>query len=209
MNKKVLGALLALIALALGIYFLKPNQSSTPSQPTTNQPLAEAIEFASAIESGRPTTCTMTKGDDQMEYSLKDKMMLAKITTEIDGQTTLSHLLNDGQYLYLWLEGQNQGTKMSLATTPSSQPAYSPAENTPQLNSQADYEALQNDGYTIDCQPGTFSDSIFTPPSDIEFADPTAMLKAIPSPAQTNGADMPDLQELQKQYGGLTIPEAQ
>lgn len=209
MNQKVLIVALALVALAGGAYFTSSRQSQVQNSSSDNQQISEPAEFAKAIESGRPTTCTITKDATQMEYNLKGKMMAAKITSEVDGKTTLSHMLSDEQYLYLWVEGQNQGTKMNLSTPSSPAPTYLSEEKTPQFDSADDYQALQDEGYTINCQPGTFSDSIFTPPNTIDFLDPTAMIKAIPSPNDGGEYDMSQLQELQKQYGGIAIPEDQ
>lgn len=210
MNKKVFLGVIALILLAGGAYFIQQQQTSAPSTQTQKEVMSEAAEFAKAMKSGRPTTCTMTKGDDVMEYHLKGKKMAANVTTSTEGKSTISHMINDEQYLYVWADDSKQGSKMSL-TIPSPSPVNAPtsADQVPEFNSVDDYDQLQNDGYTINCQAGKFADSVFTPPTTVEFIDPSAMMRAIPSPNAAGEYDMSQLKELQKQYGGMTTAEDQ
>jgi len=75
-------------------------------------------------------------------------------------------------------------------------------QKTPSFENESDYKALSDEGYTISCKAGTVDESVFTPPSNIKFIDPTEMMKALPSPDAAGNIDMSKLQELQKQYGG-------
>lgn len=205
MNKKLVPVVVILLLLAAGGYYLKTRQSGTaPANQTAGQAMNEAAEFAKAIESGKPTLCTMTKDDDVMEYHLKGKKMAASITVSMKGKSTRSHMINDEQYLYMWADDSKQGSKMSLAV-PSPSTVATPGSNNsvPKFDSEGDYDQLKNDGYTINCQAGKFNDSVFTPPSTVEFIDPSAMMKAIPSPNAEGEYDMSQLKELQKQYGGI------
>ncbi len=201
MNKKLIPVLVILLLLAGGGYYLKTKQSpaGVVDTQTDSQVISEAAEFAKAIESGKPTTCVMTKGEDSMQYHIKGKMMAANITVAVEGQSTTSHMINDSTYLYAWADGQKQGSKMSLAV-PS--PAVPSSTNTPEFNSVDDYDQLKDQGYIINCQAGNFNDSVFTPPATIEFIDPSVMMRAIPSPNAAGEYDMSQLEQLQKQFGG-------
>lgn len=204
MNKKLVPVIVVLVLLALGGYYLKTRQAGTgPAGQTAGQAMNEATEFAKAIESGKPTTCTMTKGVDVMEYHLKGKKMAANITATMEGKSTRSHMINDEQYLYAWSDDQKQGSKMSMAVpSPSIPSSVDSTVSAPEFDSEDDYDQLKTEGYTINCQAGKFNDSVFTPPTTIEFIDPAAMMRALPSPNAAGEYDMSQLKELQKQYGG-------
>jgi len=69
MNNKLVPVLAVILLVASGGYYwtkLRPTVPVTPQ--TTSQAVNEATEFARAIESGKPTTCVMTKDNDKMEY---------------------------------------------------------------------------------------------------------------------------------------------
>lgn len=208
MNKNIIISIVIILLIAGGVYAMQNKKSTTPGTQTTNQTVNEANEFAKAIESGKPTVCTMTKGSDTMEYSIKGKKMRIKTTNAATNDkgvliTTVGNMINDEKYFYTWDDTSKQGSKMSMVI-PSASPVAStePIESAPKLDSQEDFDQLKNEGYTINCKAGSIDDSIFTPPSDIKFIDPSEMMKAIPSPDAAGNFDMSQLKELQKQYGG-------
>lgn len=205
MNKNIIIGIVLVLLVAGGAYALRSNKTSPSSTQTVNQTMGEAEEFAKAIESGKPTICTMTKGTDIMEYSIKGKKMRIKTTTTTDVEgipkIMTGHMISDEKFFYTWDETTKQGSKMSLLT-PSPEASVAPLETAPKFDSKADYEELKNEGYTINCKSGMIDDLVFTPPSNIKFIDPTEMMKAIPSPDATGNFDMSQLKELQKQYGG-------
>lgn len=215
MNKKLVPVIVVLVILALGSYYLKTRSSTTPpTNQTTSQAMNEASEFAKAIESGRPTVCTMAKGDDKMEYQIKGKMMRMQTTTTMKDEsgvskTTVGHMINDTKYLYIWDDKTKQGSKMTIPTDlpaeASTKPLAKEGEEikiAPKFDNQADYESLKNEGYTITCKAGSVEDSVFTAPSDVKFIDPTEMMKVIPSPDTAGNIDLSKIEELTKQYGG-------
>lgn len=202
MNKKIVPILVILLLVAGGGYYLTTRNAGSGAPQTVGQAAGEAAEFAKAMESGKPTLCTMTKGADKMEYLIKGKKMRANITTVVEGKTTLSHMINDEQFFYMWVQGEKNGTKMS-AVVPSPSASDLPGDvSVPKFESETDYEELKNEGYTIVCQTGGVEDTDFVPPADVSFIDPSAMLNAIPSPGADGTIDMQKLQELQEQYGG-------
>jgi len=196
-----------LLLLAGGAYAMK-NKNSSPNTPqTTNQTVNEAQEFASAIESGKPTICTMAKGADLMEYSIKGKKMRIKTTSNIQddkgvAKTMIGHMINDEKFFYTWDETTKQGSKMSM-TIPSPSPTSKnqTVESVPDLKTADDFNELKNEGYTINCKSSIIDDSVFTPPSDVKFFDPTEMMKQVTT-GDNGQIDMKKLEELQKQYGG-------
>lgn len=216
MNKKLVPVIVILLLLAGGGYYLKTKGSpaGVVGNQTDSQVMNEAAEFANAIESGKPTVCTMAKGDDKMEYQIKGKMMRMQTTTTMKDEsgvskTTIGHIINDTKYLYIWDDTTKQGSKMAVPTEEESKEMANKAkdyqaniQSAPKFDNQADYESLKNEGYTVNCQSGSVDDSVFTPPTNVQFIDPSAMMKTIPAMGEDGKYDMSQLEELQKQYGG-------
>lgn len=212
MNKKLVPVLVLVALLATGGYYL--NTKKTDDTMTSNQMMSEANEFAKAMQSGKPAICTMKKGDEVMEYTIKGKSMRMKSTSTVkDDQgnpvVTTGNMINDTKYLYMWDDKTKQGSKMAIPseeeTKAMAEKAKEYQQNTPsapKLESQADYDNLKNDGYTIDCKSGNVDDSVFVAPSDVKFIDPTEMMKNIPAMGEDGKFDMSKLEELQKKYGG-------
>ncbi len=207
MNKKIVPIVIVLLFLAGVGYYLKMKPSSMIGKQSASSAQSEAMQFAEAINSGRPTTCTLTKGADSMEYHIKGKMMAADISTTIEGKTTLSHMINDGSYLYTWSDTQKQGVKMSIPSEEDSQAAVDKAKEyqaaAPKFEGEADYESFKSQGYTINCNTSSVGDSVFTPPSDVTFTDPTQMMQQLTTP---EGGQI-DYKKLQEQYGNMVPAE--
>lgn len=219
MNKKIISlSLIVLSSLFLAGCNKKQSESSEKQMLAKN--VSEATEFSEAIKSGKPTLCTMTKGQDVMEYTLSGKKMRMNSTTaHVDDKgvatTTVGHMINDTAFIYIWDDKTGQGTKMAIPTEAEAkdmadkakelQKNYSP---TPKLDNESDYQDLKDQGYTINCKAGSVDDSVFTPPTTVKFIDPSAMMKAVPTMGEGGKIDMSKIQELQKQYGAPT-PEEQ
>lgn len=210
MNKNISN--IAVVALS-SILLAGCTLPSTSKPETASQATGEAQEFARAIESGKPTVCTMTKAGDTMEYLIKGKMMkisTTSSTTDATGTsvTTTSHMISDTKFLYVWDDKTKSGTKMAIPTEEETKKLEENAKNiqadskVPKLESEADFDSYKNEGYTISCKSGNVEDSLFVPPTDVKFVDPSEMMRAIPSPDANGQYDMSKLEELQKQYGG-------
>lgn len=205
MNKKVLIVIGLVIILAAGGYYLSTRPSSTPEPQSMKQIVKESVEWAKAIESGKPTSCVMSKAESQMEYYLEGKKMRADITTSVEGKAQLSHMINDGAYLYIWSDGQTQGSKTAIPTEDEVKQLAEDAKkyqdqtsDTPDFTSESAYDNLETQGYTINCQGVSADASKLTPPSTVTFIDPSEMMKKVAP--EGNGVDIQKLQEMAKQY---------
>ncbi len=212
MNKKLLPLVVIIALLAIGGYYLKTKQVDGPM--TSKELVSEANEFASAIESGKPTICTMKKDADSMEYQIKGKAMRMNSTTTMKDNsgktsTTVAHMINDTKYLYMWDDASKQGSKMAIpseeetkAMTDKAKEYQQDTEVAPKLETQADYNNFKNEGYSIECKSASVDDSVFVPPTDVKFIDPTKMMNTLPAQGEDGQFDMSQIEELQKQYGG-------
>lgn len=205
--KKLIPVMVVVAVLgAAGYYYMNQNKSNTPQ--TLTEQIGEANEWSTAIASGRPTMCTMTRGEDKMDYLIMGKKMKATITASTNGTQNTSYMINDEIHIYVWQEGQMQGTKMTIPTeeemakmAEDAKQYQSQMPDTPNLESESGFDSLKNEGYTIDCSSTSATSADFVPPSNITFIDPMeAMKKAVP----TNGGeiDIKALEEMAKQYGG-------
>lgn len=205
-NLVIVGVLVLLLALGAYLKMKKSSPSPLTSQ-TTNEVVKESTEWANAIKSGKPTSCVMVKGEDKMEYYLEGQKMRADITTTVEAKTQLSHMINDGTYLYIWSDGQAQGSKTTIPTeedvkqmTEDAKKYETQSQNTPDFTSETGYDNLQNEGYTINCQAVASNSSLLVPPITITFIDPTEMMKKIAPTDGVTGIDMKKLEEMAKQY---------
>ena len=212
--KKALPLVLVLILLAIGGYFYMNNKKTDTPQSVVEQ-VKEATQWAAAIASGKPTLCTMTKGEDKMDYLIKGKKMKATMVTTVESKKLTSYMINDEKYLYMWEEGKGVGTKMPIpndmpaetknnTTTQQTEPKY----KTPSFDSESGFDNLKNEGYTIKCDGSSATDADFIPSQSIKFADLSEMTKAIPSPNSSGEYDMKALEEMAKKYGA-TMPSGE
>jgi hypothetical protein len=208
MNKNLVIGVVALLLLGGAAYALQNRKSDSSAPQSDKEVMSESREFAAAMESGKPTTCIMTKGEDVMEYSLKGKKMRIKTTTAMDSGATpakpvIGHMINDETYFYTWEDSSKQGSKISLTLASPTTESNTSVEAAPKLESEADYQNLKNEGYTINCQSASFDDSFFTPPADIKFIDPTQFMQPTNSGTGAGSStqiNMEQLKELQQQY---------
>lgn len=209
MNKKIVSlSLIVLSSIFLAGCTKKGSESSGKQSSAKN--ISEATEFAKAIESGTPTLCTMTKGEDKMEYLIKGKKMRMNTVTS----DSATHMINDEKYMYIWDDKTGQGSKMAIPTAEETKKMKQAAEQSqdelpqvPKLENEADLKDLEDDGYTVTCKAGSVDDALFVPPSEVKFIDPSEMMKAIPSPDSMGNIDMSKFEELQKQYGAPSSDE--
>lgn len=210
MNKNTILGVAILLLLAGGFYAIQNKKTSnpTPKSQTVNQAVNEAEEFAKAIESGRPTQCTMTNTTDKMEYFIKGKKMYINLSNIIENKTVLSHIINDEKYYYMWTDGSKQGSKINLLVSPplaEATPTTAAKDGTPKFESKDDYEKLKNSGYTINCKPSNIDETIFVPPANVDFIDPSEIMRSFTTPNSEGKFDASKLQELQNQYGETEV----
>lgn len=212
MSKKIIGIILALLVIGGAVYAYKNTsnkQVSMSSDDSQSEMMANASKFSEMIASGKPVNCTLTKGDDKIEYLVQGEMF--KMTSHIspaDGEPTppVGHALSDGTYVYSWSEDSDQGVKMKMQTDEEIADSTQQAQDyenqkPPTLSSQEDYDTYKNEGYEVNCQTVAESEATFTPPTDINFFDPTEMSKTIMPDGEN--LNMDKLKELEEKYGQM------
>ena len=193
MNKTYLIIACAAVVLLLagGVFLLLGNsKSSTPStqktgvetQTSANTTPADSLEKTSlkALMSGTTNQqCTFTdteSGSSGTVYVSGGKFR-GDFNSQVNGVVQSSHMISDGQEVYVWMDALTSGFKMSMAAidkTPNS------GQKTVDVNKQVDYS----------CKPGSVDASRFSLPTEIKFEDVSAVAAdgpiSLPSGAGSN-----------------------
>src|SRR6266480_7634128 len=120
----IIVVVLILIVLGGGAFYLMGRSQKSPSQSTqnaTSQNQASQMstqkkslfDFFSMAGSQKCTFSDKTNGGSGSVYVSGGKMRGDFQSTD-NGKTSVSHMINDGTYVYFWTDGQKNGYKMSL-----------------------------------------------------------------------------------------------
>lgn len=167
---------LFVIALLLSLAACTGKQEAAPAAPAAREGAAptgeekpEAEEKASVFENlkdamaaNAPMKCTW---QDQQGNSGEMLVKGKKFTSEVTAQGMKAHSISDGTYIYAWVEGQPQGTKMKLVETEQQKPQEGQPSGTPDMSVK------------VSCRPAFMTGNEFTPPSDIEFMDLSELMQ--------------------------------
>ena len=204
---KALPIIIVVILLLLGggAYLVLQNgqgQQSTPGTSTQQGQTQQGNIFTSikdALSKSLSLECTYkdAKGTETKTYIKSGAVRVdAKVTTagsEANSQTILKE-----KKMYAGDPATKKGVvfeipEESLKTTPS-------AEQPSGENKGEDFLA-EIEKYKDACKTSAVSDSLFVPPSDVEFQDFSKMFQNLPTGASDNGAPPSfDLEQLKKQY---------
>lgn len=204
MSKKTLAFLIILAIIAAGLIYLKtrssePEAASDTATQSQSEMVSESQKIAAAIASGEAYTCTMTQGDNSMDYLVQSQKFRMAATT--DGQ--LTYAIGDGEYLYSWGTNSGQGVKTKLPTEEEiaamTKEAQEYEAQAPRFDTEEGYDAYAEQGYRVDCAPATLTGTDFIPPSDIQFLDTSEFMNSAPDNSNSS-IDMDKLQEMAKEY---------
>lgn len=126
------------------------------------------------IAKGKSMKCTW---DMKVEGSTSSATMFIKgekYRQDITLGDQKTHMLSDGEYMYMWSSMQEQGTKINLEKM---------EELGEDMQSETDVDAAQakmsdmDAEYDFKCLPWVVSENKFKVPSDIEFMDLTSMME--------------------------------
>jgi hypothetical protein len=194
-NKKVL--LIVIIVLLLlvagGAFFMltkKPSSQLANSNPVPTSAGTQSVPTASAARSlrdlltqGLPQKCTFsmenTTGSGTGMIVISGGKVRGEITSTIDGQTTLTHMLVDGTTSYIWMGDNTTGFKMSIDPK-----TITPAPNQPK---SAAFDPDKSVNYN--CTPWVPDASQFVLPANVTFSDLSKSVMIAPSGAAGPATD--------------------
>ena len=171
----------AVVAAVLAIVFWMSMKSSAPAVETATQPQAQADKssgsLAALVSRGATVQCSVDNSTGA--EVVKGTVYVSGKNVRGDFETTMpqkgvveSHMIKDGDYMYVWSSAMPQGMKMKA--TPPQQ-----TDTGPKPAPAAD---LYNKNYDYNCSPWRADASKFTLPTDIKFMDVSEMMKGIPMP---------------------------
>lgn len=118
----------------------------------------ENKEFEKAITTGSSTTCTFIKEGTIIEYTIKGKFTYTKTTTN-----NTAYMINDGQFIYIWADGQKNGTKIPVVTNQYEEKNFDPTLI------QENYKTITSKNYKTNCKEVSLGINTFVPPLDVDF----------------------------------------
>lgn len=174
----------------LAIFLTSCSKKTSSSTSTENDSIASKVGgLASALISGDSFKCKYVSNSDQSagEYLVKNKMF------RVDGQNgpnnTKSSIIMNSKGMYMWTPGEKQG--LFYPVTEESKQGDSTKTNNSQFDDYLNPEKL-DDKEKIDCQKSLIDDSVFSPPSDVEFQDFSQMMNSFTNPG-SSGTNMPNI----------------
>lgn len=173
---KIIGIII-LVVLAAGLIYFFGFQADDASTPEDD---AEAVtggesyrgNLLALMSRGGNTRCSW-EGESEgvvsrgTVYVAGSSQIRADYESQMDGEMTTGHLIRSGDMVYVWSADMEQGFQMAFdeerffggTDTTAETPAVDP-------NQEYDYE----------CSSWNPDQAMFTPPSDVEFVDMSAMM---------------------------------
>lgn len=181
MNRKKIMIVSAVAALVLGaivaisIFKRAPltEQTQTKSvvQNVTPEPTAAGTmgSIKSLLAAGKNVSCEISYPDQSLNGTtfVSSNKMRSDFNIKAGEKNMETHMISDGTYAYVWTDAVKQGTKIKLDALNQTATAGAKTQ-APDLDRQVNMK----------CAPWAADNSKFTPPTDIQFTDLSAMLKA-------------------------------
>lgn len=159
----------------------KSNTSGTGSEDTGPKSLkdllsagiAQKCTFSTTDESGTSEGVTYVSGGK----------VRADFSSTVEGKVVKSHMISDGKTNYIWTDGEKTGFKMTVEQTSTTESDVPSSSTDTSVSSQVDL----NEKADYKCSAWIADDSLFTPPSDVEFQDFSDIFKPQPSTSAGSG----------------------
>src|SRR3989344_3901856 len=212
MNKSLpIIAVVLLLIIGGGAYLTFKNKPVQPGAVNTNinqgQPQDGNVftSIKDALSKSLSLECKYNdeKGTESTTH-IKGGAVHVAAKTLADGKETNTQVIMKDRKMYTWDEATKKGVvfdipEENLQTTPSTQ--------APSGDNKGDSFLAEIEKYKDACKPAVVSDSLFTPPTDVEFQDFSKMFQNPPTGTmQDNSVPSEfDLEELIRQYS----PEGQ
>lgn len=165
--KKILPLIIVILVIG-GVILWKKNNSS---QPGAKKSILDWIKGEQSVR------CELDVNDSKVIVLAKgNKIKVIGQSVPVSGQTEKGNLINDGQWIYVWSEGEETGIKYPVEESESS------GENTPVPSFEE--MVAQWDNYQYHCQPTEINDQEFIPPAEVKFIDLQAMTEQIQNAAE-------------------------
>jgi len=129
-------------------------------------------KVADVVETGGSTYCIMSTSEGGTVETWTKGKKTKVYGTNMGGGVGMGYMITDGQWTYMWVEGQTKGSKYPVTDeeTPRSEGEGFQGKM-PDSDSRQELANYQVDDYKQDCSKKSIPDSTFVPPAGIEFVD--------------------------------------
>lgn len=189
MNKTALIGLGVLVIIGVAVFTINPFKKSSKPQQQASTDTLQQNEGSSDSQSisgtlrdllarNLPMECSFTRTDEAGTTSgtvyLSGKKMRGDFEmTQSDGAQVSSSVIRDGEYGYTWTSQQPQGMKMKLDESDVV------TEDEESSEKKQEPFALDKEDVDYTCKPWRADNSMFVPPSNIEFVDISKQVEQI------------------------------
>ncbi|MEX0895782.1 MAG: hypothetical protein WDZ94_02480 [Patescibacteria group bacterium] len=159
-----------------------PEATEEAAVEITSSSDPESIETSlkELLTLGRNIACTFTSTTDastttgNVFVTNQGERMRGDFQTTDDNEEVYdSHIISDGEFTYLWMDSQDQGYKMSI--DPEDDSIFPSTEEEAEDIATID----ENADVSFSCNSWSPDQSMFVPPSDIEFIDFSQQIESL------------------------------
>lgn len=139
-----------------------------------------AGSLANAMKLGKSFKCTATSNEGTSEVYVKGN----KVRTESTISPFIA-IMDENKCMWMWENGKSQGTKLCVPEE----------QKTPAQSSTPAPQGQVKTDMNVECKATSISDSMFVPPSNVQFTDLQETLNQAMSsvPTVPSGADVPEM----------------
>lgn len=196
-NKNIIIAVVVVIVLALvggGIYLNSTKGKSADLINNVREGVQNAGEsmtkgsIKGLLGTGKNVMCVIDSGaGGASTVYVSGNNMRGDFTTVAGSTTTKSHMVQDGDYAYIWTDGATEGSKMNIkAMQESAGNASSSGQSAQDVTADIDREV------DMKCSAWNVDNSKFEVPTNVTFTDLSAMMEKMAPGAGGNAAPKMD-----------------
>jgi len=153
------------------------SKNNLPSE--TDTPQVQAQKMSQLLASGTSAKCQITDiNNPEFVTEIIFSGQKMKMTGTEVAQGSTGSFINDGEYTYVWQEGQTTGYKTRNVDPEDvdNMKEESPDYESGDVSEAPDFSQYETDPtFKVNCQEINISDDEFTPPSNVQFIDPSEM----------------------------------
>lgn len=186
--KILLITLLPLLLVGCTFPWQKPvtpgGEQTTPAAQTQ-----EGWSLTKALSLGESVKCTFKSEQGETNSWVKGKKM--KVIGSGFGQSGNGGMVNDGEYIYIWGDNNQEGMKYKLSALAQKDQA-NPAENQfEEWKDPGKWASEVENKYKTECSKVVLSDNEFIPPANITFKDLTEVFEQMKNYQQNIPSNIP------------------
>lgn len=167
----IIAAVLGVLTLGGVVAFMQMQKPAPKPVEVAEQNVQQAPEntsqkgtIQSLIAAGKNVVCEINMGDQGGSGTtyVSGNKLRGDFTVQIENNPMATHMVSDGEYLYMWTDGSTQGTKFKIDPETQKKVATSSGQA-----SVTDFEKEVD----LKCTAWTIDNSKFTVPTDVKFTD--------------------------------------